>query len=116
VITVSRDERDASLSTVYGNPRAIDHLRGALSGARSFVCSRLRAGPRDVVRERRSALVWRSDPGADVLEARRITVGATADEQPTYECEDRGGGEPQQPAAPCPSDAVDALLSGSTAP
>jgi len=115
VITVSRDDRDESLSTVYGNPRAIEHLRGALPepGASFAPGSAL------------ARVTWfeREDPhwfGARIPGrmswSRRITVGATADEQPTYECEDRGGGEPQQPAAPCPSDAVDALLSGSTAP
>jgi hypothetical protein len=115
VITVSRDDRDESLSMVYGNPRAIEHLRGALPepGASFAPGSAL------------ARVTWfeREDPhwfGARIPGrmswSRRITVGATADEQPTYECEDRGGGEPRRPAAPCPSDAVDTLLSGSTAP
>jgi len=115
VIAVSRDDRDASLSTVFGNPRAIEHLRGAFPepGASFAPGSAL------------ARVTWseKEDPhwfGARipgrVSRARQITVGATRDGQPTYECEDRGGGEPQRPAGPCPSDAVDALLSGSTAP
>jgi hypothetical protein len=115
VIAVSRDDRDASLSTVFGNPRAIEHLRGAFPepGASFAPGSAL------------ARVTWseKEDPhwfGARIpgrmSRARQITVGATTDGQPTYECEDRGGGEPQRPAGPCPSDAVDALLSGSTAP
>jgi len=114
VITVSRSDREASLSMVYGNPRAIEHLRGAFPepGASFAPGSAL------------ARVTWseKEDPhwfGARIpgrmARARRITVGATADGQATYACEDRGGGEPQRPAAACPSDAVDALLSG-TAP
>jgi hypothetical protein len=109
VVTVSLDERSATLSTVYGNPAAIDHVRDTGSGPLGpFAPGAMLA-----------SVTWseRDDPhwfGARIpgkmVEARVITVGATVDGQPTYDCQDRAAGVPSQREAPCRREAVDAML------
>jgi len=112
VITVSHNEREDSMSTVYGNPLAIEHLYGTFPEATASLA----------LGSMLARVTWsaKDDPhwfGARipgrVSSARRITIGATADGQPTYACDDRGSDQQRRATAPCPPDAIELMLGGS---
>jgi hypothetical protein len=111
VISLFVDKRAATLSIVYGNAPAVEHARDGSPNPYPVGAALAR-------------LTWseREDPhwfGARmpgrVLSSRLITVGGTADGQPTYDCQEQRGGAPQHAAsAPCAPDPIGSLLSEAT--
>jgi hypothetical protein len=111
VITVSLDERAATMSTVYGNAVATEHLREATPGP--YLAGAALA--RVTWSEREDPHWFGARIPGRVFSIRRINVGATAEGLPTYDCEDRGAGVKGQGRARCPPGAVDALLDRASA-
>jgi hypothetical protein len=107
VITLFVDKRGATLSTVYGNTLAVEHAREGSPGPYPPGAALAR-----VTWSEREDPYWFGAriPGR-VLSTRLITVGGTVDGQPTYDCQERGDGAPQQvPSASCAPDPVGSLL------
>jgi hypothetical protein len=107
VITLFVDKSGATLSTVYGNTLAVEHARDGSPGPYPPGAALAR-----VTWSEREDPYWFGAriPGR-VLSTRLITVGGTVDGQPTYDCQERGDGAPQQaPSASCAPDPVGSLL------